>query len=181
MFRAHESVEVDFLGLFSGPGYRHWRMVERHSGDPWFHVAVKHIHSDGYETAMENDEGGRGEEIDGDKNEVDELLNVSYRVLMPDHISMLVHILDVATENIVITDIQVVLSPLMTGRDCWTMQRLIELSIEKSPEGDIINVYTVEDGDVYRCYGVDSMLNPLSPIEPRVIYRYPYGPWHQRP
>lgn len=180
MFRAHESVEVDFWGLFSGPGYRHWRMVERHSGDPWFHVVVKHIH--GYETAMENDEGDRSEEIDGDENdEVYELLNISYRVLMPDHISMLIHILDVATENIVITDIQVVLPPLMTGLDRWTMQRLIELSIEKSPEGDTINVYTVEDGDVYRCYGGDSILNPLPSIEPRVIYRYPYGPWHQRP
>lgn len=145
MFQAHESVAEDFMGLLGGDGYTYWRMVERHHRVPWFHVSVMLVHDDG----------------------------VEHRILMPDDVQMLEHILSLQASDVQIADIQVVMPPWMTGRDSWTMAQLMELKLAKGRRGMPIILYTVENGTVYH----DAGGSPEREIDPakeiRLIYRRP--------
>ncbi|SFP67541.1 hypothetical protein SAMN05216229_104269 [Geopseudomonas sagittaria] len=141
MFRAHESVAVDFMGLLAADGYSYWRVVESELNTPWFHVRIVFTHEDWEES----------------------------RILMTAEVYMLEHILSLQAGDMTVTDIHVVLPGWMTGRDEWSMERLTELRNIEDDNRFIITLYTVESGKTYRTGG-DERSKRGQLKESRLIY-----------
>lgn len=120
MFRAHESVNMNFFEIF-GEGYSHWRMMERVFHAPWFHVSILIS-------------------IDDEQ---------SSRVLMPGDESMLEQVLTQQDEEMQVSDIQVVTPAWVNGQERWMMERLLKLEAGYDADGCLIHITSVESGAVY--------------------------------
>lgn len=92
---------------------------------------------------------------------------------MPSDIQMLEHILSQQAEDVVVTDILVMMPPWMTGSDRWTLERLVELRSGSSSESKNVNFYATENGAVYHDYcHVDGYVpSMIKKEDARIVYQ----------
>jgi hypothetical protein len=132
MFTTYENTRVGFPGLF-GEGCDVWAMVERDLHSLWFHVSIATL-------------------INGGE---------ASRILMPGSESMFEQVLAQQSEEIQVTDIQVVTPAWVNGQERWMMERLIKLEAGYDADNCLIHIISVESGAVYsashgaRCVAAD--------------------------
>ncbi|WP_408598544.1 hypothetical protein [Pseudomonas sp. PLMAX] len=141
MFISHESCLLRLPG-FSGAGLAAWRMVERNSIDPWYHVLVR------------DHEGARA----------------YTRKKMPTDLSLLAGLLAKQSPTFVIEEVQVVTPPSMNGGISERMEVLINLVVGYDQNGEYVMLHKVESGTVYSS-APDSAIDAGSLTSPRTIYK----------
>lgn len=132
MFISHESCLLDLPG-FPGPGLAAWRMVERNSMDPWYHVLVR------------DHEGAQAYS----------------RKKFPTDVSLLAGLLAQQSPTFVIEEVQVVTPPSMNGGKSERMEILINLVVGYDPNGEYVILHKVDSGTVYSSSsdtGIDAAL-----------------------
>lgn len=120
MFISHESCLVGQPG-FPGPGRSAWRMVERESTDPWYHVILRIT------------EGARQHT----------------KKLMSTDASLLSDLLVQQSPACLVEEVQVVTAPRLNGGSSDRMEKLVSLVIGYDQRGECILLHKVESGAVY--------------------------------
>lgn len=120
MFISHESCLVGQPG-FPGPGRTAWRMIERESMDPWYHVILRVT------------EGGRQRT----------------KKLMPTDASLLSDLLVQQGPTLLVEEVQVVTAPQLNGSHSDRMEKLVSLVIGYDQRGECILLHKVASGAVY--------------------------------
>lgn len=120
MFKTHQTQGVDFLSQH-GEGYLHWRMIERDLNNPWFHLTV----------SFED----RGE--------------TRVKSVFPNDVNLLTHLLSGAGNGIDVVCLQAVLPTHITGKSCWIMGPLEQLVSARRDDGQLFNIFYLENGEVY--------------------------------
>ncbi|KKX58017.1 MULTISPECIES: hypothetical protein [Pseudomonas] len=132
MFISHEAYREGRPG-FPGPGRIAWRMVERESMDPWYHVILRFT------------EGAR---------------QLTKR-FMPTDASFLSNLLELEGPTCLIEEVQVITSPWVNGGLSERMEKLISLVIGYDQKGECVLLHTVASGTVYSstsdCLDVSSL------------------------
>lgn len=132
MFISHEAYREGRPG-FPGPGRIAWRMVERESMDPWYHVILRFT------------EGAR---------------QLTKR-FMPTDASLLSNLLELEGPTCLIEEVQVITSPWVNGGLSERMEKLISLVIGYDQKGECVLLHTVASGTVYSstsdCLDVSSL------------------------
>lgn len=125
VFKTHKSTEVNFYGLFGEPNAQHWRLIECNIFHPWFCVSVSEIAAE----------------------------RTLHRTLMPSDVQMLMGILNEQSEDFVVTDVLAMMPAWMTGRDRWSLERLIELRSGLDAQNQHVNFYVTDTGAIYQDFG----------------------------
>lgn len=120
MFISHESYREGRPG-FPGPGRTAWRMVERESMDPWYHVIFRFT------------EGAR---------------QLTKR-FMPTDASLLSDLLELEGPTSHVQEVQVITSPWVNGSLSERMEKLISLVIGYDQKGECVLLHKVASGAVY--------------------------------
>lgn len=120
MFISHEFYREGRPG-FPGPGRIAWRMVERESMDPWYHVILRFT------------EGAR---------------QLTKR-FMPTDASLLSNLLELQGPTCLVEEVQVITSPWVNGGPSERMEKLISLVIGYDQKGECVLLHKVAGGAVY--------------------------------
>lgn len=120
MFISHESYREGLPG-FPGPGRTAWRMVERESMDPWYHVILRFT------------EGAR---------------HLTKR-FMPTDVSLLSDLLELEGPTCLVEEVQVITSPWVNGTSSERMERLVSLYTGYDQTGRCVLLHKVANGVVY--------------------------------
>lgn len=134
MFISHKSYLEGHPG-FPGPGRTAWRMIERETVSPWYHVSLRFT------------EDGRQ----------------STKSLMPNDASLLSDLLALQSPTFLIDHVQVVTAPWLNGGSLERMEKLLSLVIGYDQNGESVMLHTVASGMVYSstpdCLDVSSLSN----------------------
>lgn len=120
MFISHESCLVGQPG-FPGPGRTAWRMIERESIDPWYHVTLRVTEGERHRT----------------------------KKLMPTDASLLSDLLLQQGPTFLVEEVQVVTAPQLNGGNSDRMEKLLSLVIGYDQRGECILLHKVASGAVY--------------------------------
>lgn len=139
MFISHESCLVGQPG-FPGPGRTAWRMIERESMDPWYHVILRVTEGDRQRT----------------------------KKLMPTDASLLSDLLVQQGPTFLVEEVQVVTAPQLNGSNSDRMEKLVSLVIGYDQRGECILLHKVASGAVYSSARDNLDLGSLTGV--RTIY-----------
>ena len=120
MFRSHETVAVGIPNAF-GDGYSNWRMFERHSLYPWYHVVVT-------------------ERLEG---------KVWPKSTMISDVDMLEELLSQQSIDFVVEEIQVVTPAWMNKTGKWIMEGLSGLLVGYDSTGVRVCLHNIENEKAY--------------------------------
>ncbi|GID05222.1 hypothetical protein ABIE16_002517 [Pseudomonas sp. 2725] len=120
MFITHESYREGRPG-FPGPGRTAWRMIERESMDPWYHVILRFT------------EGARQ----------------FTKRFMPTDASLLSNLLELEGPTCLVEEVQVITPPWVNGGLSERMEKLISLVIGYDQKGECVLLHKVAGGAVY--------------------------------
>ena len=137
MFISHESYRECRPG-FPGSGRTAWRMIERESMDPWYHVILRFT---------------------------EEARQLTKRFI-PTDASLLSNLLKLEGPTCLIEEVQVITSPWINGGLSERMEKLLSLVIGYDQNGECVMLHTVASGAVYSstpdCLDVSSLSNILT-------------------
>lgn len=139
MFISDESCSLGFPGLF-GNGRAGWRMVERESLDPWYHVTLRLIAGNESHT----------------------------KKLMPTDASSLSDLLALQSPTCLIGEVQVVTAPSLNGSPSECMEKLLRLIIGYDIRGECVMLHQVEGGKIYS--SIDGLTDAVLLRDSRIIY-----------
>lgn len=139
MFISDESCLVGLPG-FPGPGRAAWRMVERESMDPWYHVLLR----------------------------VREGTRFRTKKLMPTDVSLLTDLLAQQSPTHLVEEVQVVTAPWINGSSSERMEKLVSLVIGYNQKGECVMLHKVASGAVYS--SAQDGLKVSSLTDTRTIY-----------
>lgn len=139
MFISDESCSVRFPGLL-GEGGAAWRMVERESMDPWYHVILRFC------------EGTRRRT----------------KKFMPTDASLLSDLLAQQSPTCSVEEIQVVTAPWLNGGSSERMEKLLSLVVGYDQKGECVMLHKVAGGAVYSSAQEGLVADSLTNI--RTIY-----------
>lgn len=139
MFISDESCSLGFPGLF-GNGRAGWRMVERESLDPWYHVTFRLIVGNESHT----------------------------KKLMPTDASSLSDLLALQSPTCLVGEVQVVTAPSLNGSPSERMEKLIRLLIGNDMRGECVMLHQVEGGEIYSSF--DGLTDAALLRDSRIIY-----------
>jgi len=126
-------------GMFGG--LVHWHGISRALNIHWYHVCVK-------------------ERLEGRFISMIEMLNDETRLL---------EVLELQNEDYVVTEIQALIPPWMTGSKTWRMEVLSAVSVGYDRFGAVICLLEVESGEVY-ADSHDRLFDPKLLTNVRKIY-----------
>ena len=134
MFISHKSY-LEGLPGFPGLGRIAWRMIERETVNPWYHVSLRFT-------------------VEGRQ---------STKSLMPNDASLLSDLLALQSPTFLIDHVQVVTAPWLNGGSLERMEKLLSLVIGYDQNGECVMLHTVASGAVYSsipdCLDVSSLSN----------------------
>lgn len=134
MFISHKSYLEGRPG-FPGLGRIAWRMIERETVNPWYHVSLRFT-------------------VDGRQ---------CTKSLMPNDASLLSDLLALQSPTFLIDHVQVVTAPWLNGGSLERMEKLLSLVIGCDQNGERVMLHTVASGAVYSsipdCLDVSSLSN----------------------
>jgi len=120
MFRTRIKDIEGVPGMFEG-GLVHWHCISRALNMHWYHVCVK-------------------ERLDGRFISMTEMLNDETRLR---------EVISLQNEDYVITEIQGLIPPWMSGSKSWRLEILNAVSIGYDRNGAVICLLEVENGEIY--------------------------------